>query len=1526
MAGYTRQSTFADGDTITAALFNNEYNQLVNAFSNTSGHAHDGTAGEGPVIGLIGDAGETTPLNKVLIDTVNNYIEFYVDVSSSSVQQLYIADGAIVPVTDNDIDLGTSSLEFKDLYIDGTANLDSLVLGSGSTVTAILDEDDLSSDSATSLATQQSIKAYVDAQVTAQDLDFQGDSGGALSIDLDSESLTIAGGTGIDTSGATNTLTVAIDSTVATLTGSQTLTNKTIDVDNNTVSNIEVDNFKASAIVLESEGIGSNDNDTTLPTSAAVKDYVDTQLTAEDLDFQGDTGGALSIDLDSETLTIAGGTGIDTSGATNTLTVAIDSTVATLTGTQTLTNKTIDAASNTLSNIANSSLTNSSVSYGGVSVSLGGSDATPAFDLSDATAYPGDSSLVTVGALNSGSITSGFGAIDNGSSAITTTGTITYGSLSDGVITITAFADEDDMVSNSATLVPTQQSVKAYVDAQITAEDLDVSDGTASIAIDLDSETLGILGGTGLTSSASGNNVTLSVDASQTQITSVGTLADLTVSGDLTVDTNTFYVDSTNNRIGIGTTSPNASSVHVDGGGQNSALFLYSNDTDTFITISDDDGAAEIRTKDGGALQFSTGGTTNTLADSTTAMYINSSQNVGIGTTSPNQLLHLENSTLAADDARIRVVSGTSGEASIIFGDSDYGSRGRFVYDNATDSLQFWGADSTTSAERMRIDSSGNVGIGGDTTTATSLNNLSIGAYADASSGIVLRGTTASALNFEDNSSVTAARVYYNHASGYMAFNTEQTERLRIDSSGRVAIGRTPQSNRNLEVFKSDSGNDVRGEIQNGSNTTGSNAVIGTLVAGSSGGDPFTSYTVSGVTSWSEGIDNSDSDKFKISNNFGPGTNDYLTIDTSGNVGIGETVPSNYGKFVVAAAGIGNHINSTSGAGGINFYEGGSGRFSLRTLNGSAGLAFYDTFNAAERMRIDSSGNVGIGTTSPAFQNANAGLHIVDATAPGIRLQDSNAVNSDFEIYSPDGVNNLRIAKAGTDFMALDSSGVGIGTTNPLQLLHLSDTADTGIQLTKEGVVASRIQSVTTGLKFGVDTSNGDTERMRIDSSGNVGIGITAPEAKLHVDDNTVIFGNGASGYATVNFHSASTGSARYASIRKNYDSPFDMRIRANNSTGGVPLIFEGGSDTEYARFDNTGNLGIGTSSPDTLLELSKAAGTGTSLVKLANTSGGATSNIAQIDFELNNTFSGANVDVQIGAIKTNAGNEESAFYINTTSGTGTPTERLRIDSSGRHAMGNTPSISNNYILSIDSDASGQAAGIHFTHGTKNLYLGYIATTATDNAEMWNAANGFLRFATNNLERMRIDSSGNLGIGTTTPSSTLHIRYNVNGTEADSHFQIQGSGYSAFHWLDGTAYYIGQNSGARSLRMYAGAETAGVELSAGGTSFGTFSDERLKENIQDIGSVTEKIKDIRCVSFNRIDIEDSKETIGFIAQDFVGKFDQVLDKTKLRDGDEEEYYSIKYSETIPVLMKAIQEQQEQIESLKSEIELLKGGN
>ena len=102
----------------------------------------------------------------------------------------------------------------------------SLALATGATVTGI-DNGALGS-SATLLATQGAIKTYVDSQVTAQDLDFACDDSTTLSIDLDSESLQFSGGTGITTAGTENTVTIAIDGTVATLTGSQTLTNKVL--------------------------------------------------------------------------------------------------------------------------------------------------------------------------------------------------------------------------------------------------------------------------------------------------------------------------------------------------------------------------------------------------------------------------------------------------------------------------------------------------------------------------------------------------------------------------------------------------------------------------------------------------------------------------------------------------------------------------------------------------------------------------------------------------------------------------------------------------------------------------------------------------------------------------------------------------------------------------------------------------------------------------------------------------------------------------------------------------------------------------------------------------------------------------------------------------------------------------------------------------------------------------------------------------------------------------------------------------
>ena len=101
-------------------------------------------------------------------------------------------------------------------------------------VVPVKDEDNMASDSASHLATQQSIKAYVDTQLTAEDLDVTADSGGPISIDLDSETLDIAGGTGITTTASGNEISVAIDSTVVTESSTDTLTNKTISFEDNT--------------------------------------------------------------------------------------------------------------------------------------------------------------------------------------------------------------------------------------------------------------------------------------------------------------------------------------------------------------------------------------------------------------------------------------------------------------------------------------------------------------------------------------------------------------------------------------------------------------------------------------------------------------------------------------------------------------------------------------------------------------------------------------------------------------------------------------------------------------------------------------------------------------------------------------------------------------------------------------------------------------------------------------------------------------------------------------------------------------------------------------------------------------------------------------------------------------------------------------------------------------------------------------------------------------------------------------------
>jgi len=216
-----------------------------------------------------------------------------------------------------------------------TPTITSGVLNTSVSGSAFLDEDNMASDSATKAASQQSIVAYADSIIGT--LNINSDSGN-ISIGTGSETLTIAGGTGIDSVGSGNSLTLNIDSTVATLTGTQTFTNKTLT--SPTLTSAVLNTAVSGSAVLDEDNMAS-DSATKVATQQSIKAYVDDSIDADmDLVFAADSGGSLNIVMDSESLTLAGGTGITTSGSSNTVTFAINNTVATLTGSQTLVNKT----------------------------------------------------------------------------------------------------------------------------------------------------------------------------------------------------------------------------------------------------------------------------------------------------------------------------------------------------------------------------------------------------------------------------------------------------------------------------------------------------------------------------------------------------------------------------------------------------------------------------------------------------------------------------------------------------------------------------------------------------------------------------------------------------------------------------------------------------------------------------------------------------------------------------------------------------------------------------------------------------------------------------------------------------------------------------------------------------------------------------------------------------------------------------------------------------------------------------------
>jgi len=547
----------ADGDTITAALFNDEFNRLLTAFSyassSTTGHQHDGTAAEGGNIHTIGDQDF---LNKIVADSTNNRWGFFVEVSSSAVEQIRIQDGAIVPVTDNDIDLGTSSLEFKDAYFDGTVTTDALVADTADINGGSVDGATLGTNSAITQAVIDNVNINGTTIGHTDDTDLITLADGVVTIagELDATTLDISGNADIDGTLEADAYTVDgtalneyIADTVGAMVGSNTETNITVTYEDG-------DNTLDFVIgTLNQDTTGTADNFTVSANNSTDETvypiFVDGATGSQGA--ESDTGltynpssGLLTIsgELDAGSLDISGNADIDGTLEADAITVDgtalneyIADTVGAMVGSNTESGITVayQDGDNTLDfTVGTLNQDTTGTAAVATTVTITDNESTNENNAIIFTAG-GDLDGGNLGLESDGDLTYNPSTGLLSSTGVTASGTVTFGTLSDGTIGVTAWVDEDNMSSDSATLVPTQQSVKAYVDSQTSGsgtmsnfilEDDDGTEVTVSNAKEVKFIGSGVT--TNWTDTDNGTDgdpydLTFTVDAAQTGITSI---------------------------------------------------------------------------------------------------------------------------------------------------------------------------------------------------------------------------------------------------------------------------------------------------------------------------------------------------------------------------------------------------------------------------------------------------------------------------------------------------------------------------------------------------------------------------------------------------------------------------------------------------------------------------------------------------------------------------------------------------------------------------------------------------------------------------------------------------------------------------------------------------------------------------------------------------------------------------------------------------------------------------------------------
>jgi len=516
---------------------------------------------------------------------------------------------------------------------------------------------------------------------------------------------------------------------------------------------------------------------------------------------------------------------------------------------------------------------------------------------------------------------------------------------------------------------------------------------------------------------------------------------------------------------------------------------------------------------------------------------------------------------------------------------------------------------------------------------------------------------------------------------------------------------------------------------------------------------------------------------------------------------------------------------------------------------------------------IDSSQNVGIGTSSPAYKLAVAGNQYI------LNLAATTGTSRVAQLIS----NTSGQVSIGLESSAGNSLFIGAGAY--------------------EGCIGTDVAK-----NFNIGTNG--TVRATIDTSGNLGLGVTpsawASDTKaVEINIGTALSGYNAGGvaaYALWGNAVVSGGNAVYKITGSAFQQTWDSSSGtvkwnlAASGTAGNAITF-----TQAMTLDASGNLGIGTSSPSQKLHVQKDQAAYT-WARIDNQSSSAS---AYAGFML-----GAFGNSWGLAIGSAAANSNSLTFV--LDAAGSPAEKMRLDNAGGLTLG--------YAASPYRATGGDALMISSPTGTGNQNAIAWSNSRGDvvSARIFNADDGgygaSIVFAnrtgvgTTTTERMRLDTSGNFLVGTTS-NATYSEKFNITtGSATQVIMNLVATGTSSF--------------GAVKFRNGSG-EIGSISYLASSVAYNTTSDQRLKENIQDADSASALIDALQVRQFDW-KTDNTHQRYGFVAQELV----IVAPEAVHQPTDPEAMMAVDYSKLVPMLIKGMQEQQALIQSLTTRLTAL----